>query len=425
MRNIMQAEPVLNLRRRGGFIHSLFVAAIALPVLGLLAVGCADEPARETAIPADNTGLRPIVFDTSAMDAWLDLSDRLAAGEEVPATDFTALLALPEYAAYTTQKELKTFHPLQFEYGLRDLFSPAGADWAETAGVARNRIQTPKLLAQNFEYLKLRRAEIDSAIRRICRPGVMAGIFDRTAGYIPAEAWPDTLKIRFLVANPGTSILDDGVLLLDAGLALAAGPAELPAMIAAHYYANLMPMASPLAMDESGPAALAATLRQIRQEAVTAWLQRYPDVKLDSMHPAFTSPVEQQIRYFDFALGSLRRCDQMLTTLFYDPDIMLRRGDSLDDLLRINATYPALGYAMAEAVVKAAGEQSLRECSRDAAAFIAAYQEAVQPAWETATEEERLSLMPPFTPDNLLGMKNLLAEYPVGGTASATGQTED
>ena len=348
MRNIMQAEPVLNLRRRGGFIHSLFVAAIALPVLGLLAVGCADEPARETAIPADNTGLRPIVFDTSAMDAWLDLSDRLAAGEEVPATDFTALLALPEYAAYTTQKELKTFH----------IVHAAAHDY----------------------YVVLENGDIDSAIRRICRPGVMAGIFNRTAGYIPAEAWPDTLKIRFLVANPGTSILDDGVLLLDAGLALAAGPAELPAMIAAHYYANLMPMASPLAMDESGPAALAATFHQIRQEAVTAWLQRYPDVKLDSMHPAFTSPVEQQIRYFDFALGSLRRCDQMLTTLFYDPDIMLRRGDSLDDLLRINATYPALGYAMAEAVVKAAGEQSLRECSRDAAAFIAAYQEAVQPA---------------------------------------------
>jgi len=425
MRNIMQAEPVLNLRRRGGFLHSLFVAAIALPVLALLAVGCAEKSAVDSSIPPDNTGLRPIVFDTSAMDAWLDLSDRLAAGEEVPTTDFAALLALPAYAAYTAQKELKTFHPLQFEYGLRDLFSPAGADWAEAAGVTRNRILTPKLLARNFEYLKLRRAEIDSAIRRICSPGVMAGIFERTAGYIPAEVWPDTLDIRFLVANPGTSILDDGVLLLDAGLALAAGSDELPSLLAAHYYANLMPMAPPLAKDESGAAALAATLRQIRQEAVTAWLQRYPDVKLDSLHPAFASPVEQQIRYFDFAFGSLRRCDQMLTTLFDDPDIMLRQGDSLDDLLRINTTYPALGYAMAEAVVKAAGEQSLRECSRDATAFIAAYQAAVQPAWEPATEDERLSLMPPFTPGNLRGMKNLLAEYPAGGAASATGQTED
>ena len=425
MRNIMQAEPVLNLRRRGGLLPALLVAAIALIIPALMAAGCADKPAEEASIPSDNTGLRPIVFDTTAMDAWLDLADRLAAGEEVPTTDFAATLALPAYAAYTAQKELKTFHPLQFEYGLRDLFSPTDADWAEASGLTRNRIRTPRLLARNFEYLKLRRAEIDSAILRICSPGMMAGIFERTEGYIPAEAWPDTLEIRFMVANPGTSILDDGVLLLDVGLALAAGADELPSMLAAHFYANLMPMAPPLAKDESGPTALAATIRQLRQEAVTAWLQRYPDVKLDSLHPAFASPVDQQIRYRDYAMGSLGRCDQMLTSLFSDPVLLVRQGESLDDLLRINKTYPALGYAMAEEVVKAAGEQSLRECSRDAEAFITAYQEAVQPAWESATETERLSLMPPFTPGNLLEMKNLLVEYPAGGTTSATGQTED
>lgn len=421
MRNIMQ--PLLSLNPRGRIAAAS--AAALLAGLLLLCAGCGGESGRDAApAPAaavDDTGPRPIVFDTSALDAWLDLADRLAAGDDVPSEDFAALLAMPAYRAYTGQQKVKTFNPQQFEYCLRDLFSPAGRDWAEAEGRVRSRVKAPGPLEQNFTYLKLRRADIAAEIKRIAAPGAMTRIFDRAAGFIPETAWPDTVTIAMLAGLPTSSLPREGLVLLDAGLALAAGAENLPDMLAAHFYANLQPMPGPLAMDLDGPEALAATLRQLPQEAAFSWLHRYPEIMLDSMHPTFAEPDNHQLRYREFARGSLERCDQMLEPLFASDELMAERGDVLDDLLRVNNVYSAVGYAMAEAIVGAAGEPALQACHRDAAAFLKAYQKAVEPVWSAAGPTERASLMPPFSPANLTAMIELLDAHPVDGPAAAAG----
>ncbi len=383
----------------------LFFLAAAILMTAVAGCGGGETTTAEKPAPpaADASGPAVIVFDTGSFDAWLDLSERIGSGAEVPAAEIDAILDLPGYLAYRDPDRSKVLHPRQFEYALRDAFSPDGPDW--TTGAPRSRLAVPPLLKQNFAYLKTRRPEAARMVRDLCAPGVLAGIFDRLEGFVPPDAWPDTLTVHFVAANPGTAVRDGERILIDAGLALAVGVEDLIRLLAGNLYSVLTPADFPRPETSAGTAALAATYRRLAREGVMAWVQDYPLVTFDSLHEAFAEFDDHRTAYRDYAHRALVQTDKMIGALAATPGLMDERGTVIDDLMRFNDLYSVLGYAIAERIAGHGGRDALVAASADAADFLRAYQQA-------ALAEPQDPKTPPYSEANLGIILQALADHP-------------
>jgi len=218
---------------------------------------------------------------------------------------------------------------------------------------------------------------------------------DRAYPFIEEHRRPDMLHIRLLASSPQVTWYPPNTMVLDVGLALAAGPDQLEDIIAATLVRGLAPPASPLPHEaEDGREALRSTFRKLHHEGIVNLIEKFPTLKLDVNHPTFRSPDAKRGRAVLEGAGALKRINRMLETLT-DPaaGLLASTGGSVDDLLRINRHYAPTGYAMNRTIIDRLGDERFRQAAQAGpSAWLEAYQEAAL----LPGARGELSQMPPF-----------------------------
>lgn len=430
MRNLCQAPSCHN-RRRSGAVSGVAPACfLALTLLAALAAGCqadrkssdrgpadsqplaaADGPPAATpgltqAVPAQGARVSASVvgrLDTSAADAFFQLAKRLERGGKVSAEDFGALMARPPYAALRASGGDLLLNPAVLENVMRHVYG--GPEAAAAGRGGRGAAPKRRDLVESFQYLQEHASEV-AAVLDSCRAiDLPAQVLARVEGWLPRGDLPDTLTISILCAGPDARFAG-GRLLVDAGLAAAAGTRQLAQILAAQLYRRLSPPAGPAPKDAgTGKSALAATIARLRHEAIAGWLEDYPRLRFAAAHPALGAADQTRLDALSLAQRSLVSANELLAALRTDRDALDRQGAVVDDLLRLHRAYTATGYHMASTIAARMGEARLREVSLADADFIAAYQEAAGPP---GAGGDQAADMPPLADETAAWLVGLL-----------------
>ncbi len=393
----------------------LAILWLALPAL--LAGGCGrrDAPDRTPAVqPAGGTvaGLPAtdcaVRVDRTAFTAYRNLVARLMRGERVPQEAFDRVWAMPAYTALfdATSPRLVNTHILtnvtRYVHGGATA-ATATHDAPDGRKSRAGAVPKRKDLVDALTWARDNGTALDSLVNAVSTSPLTCGVLPKIAGYLRPGLLPDTLRVLFLVAGPDLRWTGSEVL-VDAGVAAAAGPTRLPNLLAAQLYRALAPRDGPEPYKaRNGAAALVATFAQLRRDGVAGWLEDFPEVEFDPTHPLVGRSDKERRSWHSLATRSLSALQEMLPALLDDPAVLDTKGTVIDDLLRGNRSYSATGYAMAALIATRLGEPRLQAAARGTPGdFLAAYQEAATKGDVPALAErawiapEKLSDLPPF-----------------------------
>jgi hypothetical protein len=373
-------------------------------------------------VPATDCAVR---IDRTAFTAYRDLAARLTRGERVPDEAFDRVWALPAYAALLSATSPRLVNTRILTNVTRyvhddDATATATRDVPDGRKPRAGTVPKRKDLVDALTWARDNGTALDSLVNSVSTTPLTCSVLPMVAGYLQPGLLPDTLRILFLVAGPDLRWTGSQIL-VDAGVATAAGPTRLPHLLAAQLYRALAPRDGPEpSKARTGAAALVAAFAQLRREGVAGWLEDFSEVEFDPTHPLVGRSETDRSNWHSLAVRTLSALQEMLPALLDDPAVLATKGTVVDDLLRGNRSYRATGYAMAALIATRLGEPRLQATARGTPAdFLAAYQEAAtkgdvpalaKRAWIAPGE---LSDLPPFPAPTYRSLKALF-EPPTG-----------
>lgn len=373
---------------------------LLLLLTALLAAGCGGEASDGPARLSDEARALDAAVDDTALRGWLDLARRLAAQDPPEELSYDHLYAEPAYRLSFGQRRGLDFNRPMMRRALKFTFLDGGRG-------DRGRVNNPDLLA-NYAYLAERLDDAAGLADSLHERQVLTRAYDRVLPYLDAAQRPDSLRLRLLAATPSVSWYPPGDLMLDAGLALAAGPG-LEAVLASSLYRHLAApaMADPVDFAD-GRGALLATLAQLQRRSVLAELGDFARMRYDPAHPVLGGGAAPDEHGVLTAAEAMARVQDMLATLV-DPaqDAVLRaNGGSVDDYLRLGGLYDVVGHAAAALIRDRLGDEGwLRAARGTTLDWLRAYQEAAGDGGATGY----LSQLPPFDPTTWSRLEALIA----------------
>ncbi len=439
MRNIMQGFAAYNpARPRRGSGHIVLLLALLLAVSGCqgkpktparsgAAVGEAAPAGATEAAAASRTtgsgsaptaaqiaGATPVpgcavVIDARAATAFADLAGRIVRGERVGDDAFTALVSGPGYAEYARTISGELFNAsimrnvMRYVYGGVGL--PVSRGGAAPGKAGETRPPKRQDLVENFSFVRDHEDKVQAVLTSL-RAGGACRILTLASGYIRPERIPSPLDVVIVEAGPDIRYRS-GLLMVDAGLAGAAGEDQLVRLLAANLYRGLEPPrgGEPTAAMPGKPA-LAATFAKLQQEAVAAWLEGYPAVRFDGEHKLLNAPDPSRMQTPAIAGRALQRVDDMVKALVTDPSQLEKNGAVIDDLLRGSGAYPPTGYMMAALIAVRLGDQRWRAAATGSPAdFLRAYQEAAHQRAGATPPAVLSNGVPPPSPADLAALR--------------------
>jgi hypothetical protein len=374
-----------------------YTIASLIMVLGAVLGGCqGTQPA--TTKPARHVSQRcALVVDTSGLDAFWEVADRLQAKPETPAAAVGAQISeLPVWRRW------------------RESYEPDAISVEHLGLILRAAVLGPEALAPS-EATKLVRRDVarSQSFTLAQRTRVQVFVEDFVARESACDVWalarvwvrpenlPDTLRIDLVAANAEIRLYK-GHHLVDAGLALACGPEQLTRLLASVLYRKLEATEGPSPGEVKGTAVLAQSLRLVRNEGVAAYIDDLPNLFFGREHPALAgaAPVPEDI--CATARFNLLNIEQVVTRQLAQP-AATRDFAGVHLNLVGSRGWQATGWFMATVIARRMGEPQLREAVRTVPGFLAAYQEAalVNPANAGApvgTVEHFLATAPRFSP---------------------------
>lgn len=367
--------------------------------------GAATTPAAPTAAASSGQGERPlaaatdtpaataargvradgcaVVVDLSSAAAFERIAGQLTQGRAVPDAEYARLLEQPAYQSLLLSSGGQLFNAgilrnvMQHVYG----GAPTGSAAATEPGSGRKRAgaRVPKRrdLVDSFGYARDHDEAIAARLARFPREGACE-VRRLIEAWVPPSQLPDTLTIAFLYAGPDVRWYSQR-LLVDAGLAAAAAPAQLPRLLAAQLYRGLRAVPTPPTQAAPGRPQLLATFATLQLEAASAWIEGFPEVRFDAEHPLLGRPDRARQQAAKKAESALARLNDMLKPLLTDRALLASKSAVIDDLFRGNAAYAPTGYMMAALIAVRLGDQRLREAlTGSPVEFLRAYQEAAR-----------------------------------------------
>ncbi len=384
MQNIMPHRPT----------HKLVFTLLIIVAVAIVLPGCGTDGAKDKSELQDKvvhsaeslTGVR-IQYKTAALDAWLSIAHRLQKGETVHAPDYERLFGLPAFQAIYGNDQWPRVNAVILKSQLEHSFAKSG----------RKAAKAPKLneLKDNYTYIADHLDEVKNLVETLQTQGVMDQALNDAWPFIAEAKKPESLDLLLFAAVPSITWYPPNTVILDIGLALAAGPDQLHKILAATFIRSL----APPAMVEphkaaSGREALEATFHKLHQASIIGWLEDYPNLEFDSRHPTYQRPDPNRQRVIIDSAITLERFFTMLNTLV-DPEsnTIDQAGGSLDDLLRIGKKYEPIGYAMTTLIIKHRGkEEWLGVTTAGPVKWLQAYQAAAS----SNSMSGELATMPAF-----------------------------
>lgn len=353
---------------------------LALALATFATAGCGGDQRRAATPPS---GVPQVKLDVSALDAWLAIVARMERGEAVPEESYQKLFDLPAYSL--SGKDPRIFSPGMLKKCTEYNYRRSVGDTADIVEPRRTDI------VANCDYLRRRADEAADFANVLADDQYRSRVWELARLWVGESRLPGSLTVHAMVGPTSIGFQAPDHVILDAGLALAAGREQAARMTASRLYAELaapsgpQPPAAP-----SGREALRQTLRLVHHGAVIAWIAGGADLEFDGRHAHLGAPRKDIRTAQERAAGLLKYSFRMLDGML-DPgheDLLQSNGKSMDDLLRTRWGYETLGFAMAEVIAARGGDEALLGMAGDTAAFLTAYQSAC------GTD----AVMPPFPP---------------------------
>lgn len=363
----------------------------------LLAAGCSDGEGPDAGAAADAP---PLVVDDAALQGWLRLADELADGETPPDAVFDELYAQDAYRRSFGRRRGTDFNRPMMRRALKYVFLDGRRG-------ERGRANNPDLLA-NYAYLADRLADVRTLASDLRDRGVLDQAYAKARPFLPESRRQASLHLHLLAATPSVSWDPPEALIVDAGLALAAGD-HLPDLLAMEIFRHLCPprYAIPKTYDD-GREALVASLAELQRRSILADLRGADAAVYDPAHPILGGPVDARGSDVLAATDIMTRLQTMLASLV-DPaqaEILRTTGGSVDAYLRLGGLYDVLGGAVADLVRDRLGEAGWREAANGSTLdWLGAYQAAASDGGAPGF----LSGFPPFPATTWSHLQDLLA----------------
>lgn len=392
MRNITPSGRGHN--RRGILPTGLLSLPAGLLILAALspAAGCGGDQ-RRAAPPA--SAVTQVKLDVTALNDWLAILDRLESGKTVPAESYQQLFELPAYALQG--KDPRIFSPGILQKCTEYAYRRASGDNADVTSPRRTDI------VANCDYLRRRADEARDFAGVLADDQYRSRVWELARRWVGESRLPGSVTVHVMVGPTSLGFQAPDHVILDAGLALAAGKEQAARMTASRLYAELAPPSGPQPpAATSGREALRQTMRFLHHGAVIAWIAGGAELEFDGRHDHLGAPRRETRTTQERAAGLLTYSFRLLEGML-DPgseDLLQDNGKAVDDLLRSRWGYETLGFAMAEVIASRGGEEALLALSGDTAAFLNAYQSALGAD----------SVMPPFPPRLLEQLSGLVRE---------------
>ena len=376
--------------------------ALALALGLFLLAGCGggqDQSARQEVGTTHVATSCAMVASDQGLAGFLALADRVDGGEAVTLEEFTALAEEPVWTLWRRSFEPKNVPALPI--GRTIFISLRGKEALPEQ--LRNKTLRADLL-YGFEIAHDYREQICSFVDAAIADEVGCGIGDRLAGWVPADALPDTLYIDFVVGYPEIRYYE-GHLMVDAGMAWAAGSQQLERFLSSTVYKGIAAIDGEDPGKIDGGDVVLECLRVVRNEAVPAYLDDMPELAFDPRHKRLRNAAPIPEEFCSQATRTLVSLDRELALVRARPAPTQDNWLSLYRLFVGAQSWQATGWFTARVIADNLGEERLQEASRTVPGYWAAYQEACTHLPETPTADRgsiewHLQSAPSFSDDN-------------------------
>ncbi|MEZ4386493.1 MAG: hypothetical protein R3D98_02725 [Candidatus Krumholzibacteriia bacterium] len=260
-----------------------------------------------------------------------------------------------------------------------------------------------------------RRAEIQQTAADLMSGDVLCRVRGELEPWLVPGALPDTLRVDLLVGYPEIRLFE-GHVLLDGGLAWAAGREQLPRFVAAIVYKDLGERPGRAPRDVTGDAIVLETLRLVTNLIPSAMIERTDQIVFDKRHSLLSGAAPSPESICDQAYRTLASLDLELTRVRQ----LARPTD--EDWLRIYRlfvgaqSWQASAWYMGQVIDARLGRERLQAATHHPADLLAAYQEASLMHDGTSAADPQsvrwyLDQAPAFTADNARWLDERLRAY--------------
>lgn len=365
MRKIVMTGDVHN--RTRSIILGLVVFAASVMI------GCGGGDATTETAPRGRTITSttcPLVVTDHAMQAVCDLADRVASGDTVSLEDMGR-----EFSKSALDRWRRSFTPdvLPAAWTARMLF---------TALVGREhlppRFQAKPVqmdLVSSYTESIANRTLIQRSVDTFIDDDLGCRVHDVLDKWIAPGTMPDTLRIDFVIGLPEIRLFEDRIL-LDAGLAWAAGYEQLPRFIASALYSRHAAFPGTDPDQAHGEAIVFETLRLIVNTGVPAYLDQMPDLVFDKRYRLLAGSSPNAESVCKQAYLSLRSLDDHLEQVRHIAEPTDENWDRVYRLFVGAQSWQSTGWFMCQTVADRLGESRLRATGGHPADLIEAYAEA-------------------------------------------------
>lgn len=383
------------------FRHNATALLVALSAVSLLA-GCGGGDAKEeksaASAPRQETATGPVRIDSSGWTAFLDVAERIHAGEKFDNRQLAAVGEAPAYRTWSDCLVANRPDPARIGRWLE------GAFWEE---LGREGTQKPSgdraAMAASFRYSYDARDRIGPLIAEWSSPEFDSRFLTLVRRWITPERVPDPLTIRFLPALPELRYCS-GELVVDTGVLAAGSNRQLETQLAAMLYRNLETIPVPDRNVPGGEVDVADGFRLLLNEGVATWIERSPYTFFRPDHFSLRRVSLVPETFFQNGIRTTQYMNEFLPKMFADPAEMARLGPRFRVEAGAGGSLAQAGYAMAATIVHRLGEDRLVAVKDSVPEFLVAYQEAAlaNPAPRPQPGDDGSELpetMPPLDPE--------------------------
>ena len=354
----------------------------------------------------------PVIIDCSGWHRFQDLTETVTGGKILPLSDWEDLANTTGYTTWRNSYEKPTLQADVLGYWIAHAF-----DALPDSTPSRKGRPSLRFIGRSFSYSFTNREAISTILTGYEQGQAACHIWDLVEEWVDRDKRPDSLRLVFLPGNDEVRT-NENALLIDTGVLVAGGPAQLTRQLAALVYRSYQAIPGQNPIKVQGEAAVANTFRILANEGTAAWIEGLADThfKLDHYSLGELNLIPED--FFRSGLSVIRFSHKQLPPLLEDPELMLAQGQAYARSVANAAALTTGGYAMATTIAENLGKDRLHQASRSVPAFVAAYQEAALanslPLPAPGAVGRKLSeSMPAFEPDVFAGIMSILAkEFP-------------
>ncbi|MDX2474492.1 MAG: hypothetical protein QNL91_12370 [Candidatus Krumholzibacteria bacterium] len=343
-------------------------------LIALSLAGCGQQDKSDSAAGAggaDKTGQDcQITMNIAPWTAFADMTNRMAAGQEVPRAELEAYCELPAVTAWRQSQAPNVPRVVNMVNWIE------GAWWDELGKTGKRKLNSNRVaLGREYRYSQANGAEIDAMLAELATEARLCEIRNLADRWLSPGKVPTPLVLNFLPAMAEVRIFENEFI-IDTGVLRAGGVDQTVQQIVTLLYRNLeaVPGDSPIEVD--GEQAVAECLRVMMNEGVAGWIEQTTAIHFDRNHPSLYKVQIIPEDFFRKAQETAGNFERILPSLLADPAVMSAQGLSFARTLTGNNAFSQTGIAMATVITARLGEERLLAVRHSVPAFFAAYQEA-------------------------------------------------